>query len=807
MLKAVSLSRTAVRGLATVQDGTPKRTYGEPLRTIPPDLASAKKMGDWHKTKEILLKGHDWIINEVKASGLRGRGGAGFPSGLKWSFMNFKDWDKDTKPRYLVVNADEGEPGTCKDREIMRKDPHKLVEGCLVAGRAMNATAAYIYIRGEFVYEAQVLQNAINEAYKDGLIGKNACGSGYDFDVFIHRGGGAYVCGEETSLIESLEGKPGKPRLKPPFPAAVGLFGCPSTVANVETVAVAPTICRRGGSWFAGFGRERNQGTKLYCISGHVNNPCTVEEEMSIPLRELIDKHCGGVRGGWDNLQAIIPGGSSTPILPKSVCDDQLMDFDALKDSQSGLGTAAVIVMDKSADVVRAIARLSHFYRHESCGQCTPCREGSKWTEQIMSRFEKGQGREREIDMLQELTKQVEGHTICALGEAFAWPIQGLIRHFRPELEARMQNFAQENGGQTLAGGWAPDTRAQGKLTSPGIWQVSFAVFGSGRPGAPANFGEPGSEGDGERALALCLTTAHLTTSNVHFFKTDRQVSLTRIAVGLERLLRFVQSVFLILTSYPSLIAAYLLPSRPASVHAAAATSLRALQSRLNLTRRTIRLFWFLGSFQAGWALYVGDDAAAAGAGAGGGGDGVGKPLEAWLDILASSAFGMFGMLESATLVDLARVPGVALLGFDEAARLDAQAQTLWFLALYASALSSGVKLLKLYAHRPVPQTADGFGGGGGDDKATKATTTTTTAALAKKRKDERAARTAEANAKARALGMKLLADVLDLVIPASSLGWVTVDVGVVGVAMLGSTVLTGAAVWNRCAKQLQNKA
>ncbi|KMP01481.1 NADH-ubiquinone oxidoreductase 51 kDa subunit [Coccidioides immitis RMSCC 2394] len=282
-----------------------------------PDLKNAMKCGDWYKTKEILLKGHDWIISEIKASGLRGRGGAGFPSGLKWSFMNFKDWDKDPRPRYLVVNADEGEPGTCKDREIMRKDPHKLVEGCLVAGRAMNATAAYIYIRGEFYHEATILQRAINEAYEAGLIGKNACGSGYDFDIYIHRGMGAYICGEETSLIESIEGKAGKPRLKPPFPAAVGLFGCPSTVTNVETVAVAPTICRRGGKWFASFGRERNQGTKLYCISGHVNNPCTVEEEMSIPLRELIDRHCGGVRGGWDNLLAVIPGGSSTPITTK----------------------------------------------------------------------------------------------------------------------------------------------------------------------------------------------------------------------------------------------------------------------------------------------------------------------------------------------------------------------------------------------------------------------------------------------------------------------------------------------------------
>jgi NADH dehydrogenase (ubiquinone) flavoprotein 1 len=471
------LRSVTVRGLATINDAPPKRTkfgglsdqdrifqnlYGQHVA----DLKTAQKYGDWYKTKEILLKGHDWIISEIKTSGLRGRGGAGFPSGMKWSFMNTPDWDKGT-PRYLVVNADEGEPGTCKDREIMRKDPHKLIEGCLVAGRAMNATAAYIYIRGEFYHEATILQRAIQEAYSAGLIGKNACSSGYDFDVFVHRGMGAYVCGEETSLIESLEGKPGKPRLKPPFPAAVGLFGCPSTVANVETVAVAPTICRRGGSWFDQFGRDRNSGTKLFCISGHVNNPCTVEEEMSIPLRELIEKHCGGVTGGWDNLLAVIPGGSSTPVLPKAICDDVLMDFDALKDAQSGLGTAAVIVMDQSTDIVRAISRLSKFYKHESCGQCTPCREGSKWTYQIMNRFEKGQGRTREIDMLQELTKQVEGHTICALGEAFAWPLQGLIRHFRPELEARMADFEKISGGAALAGGLEHDARKKGKLVSP----------------------------------------------------------------------------------------------------------------------------------------------------------------------------------------------------------------------------------------------------------------------------------------------------------------------------------------------------
>ncbi|GAB5591675.1 NADH dehydrogenase [ubiquinone] flavoprotein 1 [Umbelopsis nana] len=401
-------------------------------------LKGALKRGDWYKTKELVLKGHEWILKEMKESGLRGRGGAGFPTGLKWSFMNKP---LDGRPRYLVINADEGEPGTCKDREILRGDPHKLIEGCLLAGRAMHANAAYIYIRGEFYNEASNVQEAINEAYAAGLIGKNACGSGYDFDVYVHRGAGAYICGEETSLIESLEGKQGKPRLKPPFPADVGLFGCPSTVTNVETVAVAPTILRRGGSWFAGFGRARNAGTKLFCISGHVNNPCTVEEEMSIPLRELIEKHCGGVRGGWDNLLGIIPGGCSVPVLPKNICDDVLMDFDALRDVNSGLGTAAVIVMDKTTDIVRAISRFSAFYRHESCGQCTPCREGSRWLETMMNRFEEGRGKPEEIDQIWEISKQIEGHTICALGDAAAWPVQGLIRHFRPELESRMANF------------------------------------------------------------------------------------------------------------------------------------------------------------------------------------------------------------------------------------------------------------------------------------------------------------------------------------------------------------------------------
>merc|ERR1712198_297089 len=317
-------------------------------------MKGAMARGQWYKTKEIVEKGSDWIINEIKASGLRGRGGAGFPSGMKWSFMNKPS---DGRPKYLVVNADEGEPGTCKDREIMRHDPHTLVEGCLVAGRAMGARAAYIYIRGEFYQEGTNLQVAIAEAYRAGLIGKNACGSGYDFDVYLHRGAGAYICGEETALIESLEGKQGKPRLKPPFPADIGVFGCPTTVANVETVAVAPEICRRGGKWFAGMGRARNSGQKLFNISGHVNNPCTVEEEMSIPLRELIERHAGGVVGGWDNLLAIIPGGSSTPLIPKKVCSDVMMDFDDLIRAQTGLGTAALIVMNKQTDVIKAISR------------------------------------------------------------------------------------------------------------------------------------------------------------------------------------------------------------------------------------------------------------------------------------------------------------------------------------------------------------------------------------------------------------------------------------------------------------------
>jgi NADH-quinone oxidoreductase subunit F len=397
-------------------------------------LPAAKKRGAWSNTKQLIEKGHDWIIDEVKKSGLRGRGGAGFPTGMKWSFMPKQS---DGRPHYLVVNADESEPGTCKDRDMIRHDPHLLLEGCVLAGFAMRAQAAYIYIRGEFIRERERLEAAVQEAYDAKLLGKNNV-HGWDFDIVVHHGAGAYICGEETALLESLEGKKGMPRLKPPFPANMGLYGCPTTVNNVESIAVAPDILRRGAEWFAGIGRPNNTGTKVYCISGHVNKPCNVEEEMGIPMRELIERHAGGVRGGWDNLLAVIPGGASVPLIPKDICDTVLMDFDSLRDVKSGLGTAAVIVMDKSTDIVRAIARLSYFYKHESCGQCTPCREGTGWMWRVLTRMGRGEAEPEEIDLLLDVTRQVEGHTICALGDAAAWPIQGLIRHFRPELERRI---------------------------------------------------------------------------------------------------------------------------------------------------------------------------------------------------------------------------------------------------------------------------------------------------------------------------------------------------------------------------------
>ena len=403
-------------------------------------LAAARRRGVWDNPAALIAKGQSWLVEEVKNSGLRGRGGAGFSTGMKWSFM---PKPSDT-PHYLIVNADESEPGTCKDRDILRYEPHLLLEGILYACAAINAHVCYIYIRGEFYNEAVVVQKAIDEAYDSGLLGKNAAGSGWDCDVYLHRGAGAYICGEETALMESLEGNKGQPRNKPPFPANAGLYSYPTTINNVETIAVVPAILRRGAAWFAGIGRPKNSGTKVFCLSGHVEKPCNIEESMGIPLRELIDKHAGGVRGGWDNLLAVIPGGSSTPLLPRDLCDKALMDFDGLREVGSSLGTAGVIVMDKSTDIVEAIARLSHFYMHESCGQCAPCREGTGWMYRVMQRMVKGQAALAEIDQLLDITKEIEGHTICALGDAAAWPVQGLIRHFRSVMVERIEKYRKQ---------------------------------------------------------------------------------------------------------------------------------------------------------------------------------------------------------------------------------------------------------------------------------------------------------------------------------------------------------------------------
>ncbi len=398
-------------------------------------IKGALKRGDWKNINKILKLDKQEIINKIKDSGLRGRGGAGFSTGMKWDFMP----KTSGRQHYLVINADEGEPGTCKDRDIIRNEPHKLVEGCLISGYAIGADKCYIYIRGEFYNEAKILQKAIDDAYAKGFLGKNILGLKINFDIFIHYGSGAYVCGEETALIESLEGKKGQPRLKPPFPANVGVFGKPTTVNNVETIAVVPTILRRGSEWFSKLGRKNNTGSKIFCISGQVNKPCNVEEELGVPLKYLIQKYAGDVIGGWDNLLAIIPGGSSVPLLPKSECENVLMDFDSLKNAGSGLGTGGIIVMNKQTNIVSAISRLSEFYKHESCGQCTPCREGTGWLMRVMKRLENNECTFEEVQMLEEVTHQIEGHTICALGDAAAWPIQGLLKHFKKDILKRIQ--------------------------------------------------------------------------------------------------------------------------------------------------------------------------------------------------------------------------------------------------------------------------------------------------------------------------------------------------------------------------------
>ena len=399
-------------------------------------LEAAKARGAWNGVAEMVEYGPDWIIEQIKNAGVRGRGGGGFSVGTKWSLMP----KPSGRPHYLIVNADESEPGACKDRQLVGGDPHLVIEGAFLASFAIQAHQAYVYIRGECVREREVLEAAIAEAHAARLIGRNNI-HGWDFDIHVHHGGGAYICGDETALMESLEGRKGQPRLKPPYPAAAGLYGCPTTVNNVESIAVTGTVLRRGADWFTGFGRPNNAGTKLMSGSGHLNRPCVVEEAMSIPMRQLIEEHFGGVRGGWGNLKAIIPGGVSSPVITPEQAETVLMDFDSLKEIRSMLGTATMIVMDRSTDLIRVFARISKFFKHESCGQCTPCREGTGWMWRVMERMAVGDAEPREIDMLLDVASDIEGHTICGLGDAAAWPIQALFRHFRPEVEAQIMAY------------------------------------------------------------------------------------------------------------------------------------------------------------------------------------------------------------------------------------------------------------------------------------------------------------------------------------------------------------------------------
>jgi NADH-quinone oxidoreductase subunit F len=389
-------------------------------------LNVAKKLGSFADLKGILEKGSDFIVNEMKASNLKGRGGAAFSVGMKWSFIS-KD---DPRDRYLVINADEGEPGTCKDRELLRHEPYKLIEGIIIASYAIKAKTCYVYIRGEFAEEAKVLQKAIDECYQDKLLGKNCLGL-YDLDVHIHLGAGAYICGEETALLESLEGRKGFPRLKPPFPANCGLYASPTVINNVETIATVPDILYRGAKWYSSLGVENSAGTKLFCISGHVNNPCVVEEEMGVSLKDMIETHARGVIGGWDNLLAVIPGGASTPILPKHFCDRLNMDFDSLKGVGSALGTGAIMVFNKNTNLLKVIHNIVHFYYDESCGQCTPCREGSGGALKLLNKFMKNQGTAKDIDALDSLVGRTLGTSICGLNDATVFAVKGFLRHYK----------------------------------------------------------------------------------------------------------------------------------------------------------------------------------------------------------------------------------------------------------------------------------------------------------------------------------------------------------------------------------------
>ena len=375
------------------------------------------------------------VIEEVKASGLRGRGGAGFPTGLKWSFM-----PKDPSvQKYMVCNSDESEPGTCHDRDILRYNPHALIEGMAIAGYAMGATVGYNYIRGEFLAEpVPRFEAALKEADELGWLGKNIKNSGVDFDLYTFVGAGAYICGEETALLESLEGKQGKPRFKPPFPANYGLYGAPTTINNTQSLASVPVIMRNGAKWFSDLGVEGSGGTGIFSVSGHVEKPGNYELPLGIPFKELLDV-AGGVRGGR-KLKAVIPGGSSVPVVPAEIILGLTMDFDTLRDAKSGLGTGAMVVMDETTCMVNMLRRISRFYFAESCGQCTPCREGTGWLYRVLTRITEGKGRQEDIDMLVDVANKIEGHTICALGDAAAWPVQSFLRHFRHEFEYMVQN-------------------------------------------------------------------------------------------------------------------------------------------------------------------------------------------------------------------------------------------------------------------------------------------------------------------------------------------------------------------------------
>jgi len=377
------------------------------------------------------------VIEQVKASGLRGRGGAGFPTGLKWSFMpKTKD---PARPHYLLNNADESEPGTFKDRLLMEHDPHLVVESTLLSGYAMQADACFIYIRGEYVQAARALERAIAEACAKGYAGKNILGSGFDCELVLHRGAGAYICGEETALMTSLEGDRGYPRFKPPFPAQKGVWGMPTTINNVETLACVPFIIERGAEWFAGIGpNPKNTGPKLYCLSGHVRRPGVFEREMGYSLRRLIEEDGGGMLHADRPLKACVPGGISVPVLRAEDCDVGL-DFDSLAAKKSALGSAGIMVMDSSTCMVKALLRTTHFFAHESCGQCTPCRQGCGWMEQVLERIEHGAGRAADLDLLLDVANHIEGHTICALGDAAAWPVQSYLRHFRDEFTAHVE--------------------------------------------------------------------------------------------------------------------------------------------------------------------------------------------------------------------------------------------------------------------------------------------------------------------------------------------------------------------------------